>query len=296
MLAAAAAGALAVLALGGWRRAAGAARANVACVLAVGFGAAAGYLIMQTRPAWPPASARDRFLLIVLPVAVVVELIASVPKTPHRLAWLLRLAAALSVSPILLHGSVYLAGPQREWSAWQAGLVLAGCGALLATVWGLLGWLSQRAPGVSLPLALAEAGLCGGFAVMLAGYIGGGEAAMPLAAALAGTALASPLAAERPAVQGMTGVGVVGLFSLLFIGRFFGRLSTGAALAALLAPLLCWATEAPKLRHCRPCVKAIVRLALTALPLAVVLAAAKAEFDREMGPLLEATPTQVRPR
>ncbi len=225
-------------------------------------------------------------MLIVLPAAVAVELVSNISKTPRRLAWFLRLALALAIARILLHGSVYLAGHEREWTAWQAGLVLAGSGVLLATVWGLLAWLSQRAPGVSLPLALGETILCGGFAVMLAGYVGGGEAAMPLAAAIVGAALASPLAAERSPLPGMIGVSVVGLFSLLFIGRFFGRLSDGAAVAALLAPLACWATEVPRLRNCNPWIKGAIRLMLTALPLALVLVAAKSRFDHEMGPLL----------
>ncbi|HVX64266.1 MAG TPA: hypothetical protein VHC19_26830 [Pirellulales bacterium] len=285
-LAAAAASAAIVLLIAGWRRAAGAARTNAACVLAVACGAAIGYLTMQTRPGWPPASARDRLLLIVLPAAVGVELVSNASKTPRWLAWFLRLALALSLARILLRGSVYVAGPEREWNAWQASLVLAGSGALLAAVWGLLGGLSQRAPGVSLPLALGETILCGGFAVMLAGYVGGGEAAMPLAAAIAGAALASPLAAERSPLPGMIGVGVVGLFSLLFIGRFFGRLSDGAAVVVLLAPLACWAAEIPRLRNGNPWIKGAVRLLLTALPLVFVLVAAKSRFDHEMGPLL----------
>jgi hypothetical protein len=121
---------------------------------------------------------------------------------------------------------------------------------------------------------------------MMAGYIKGGAAAFPLAATLVATTIGARLIAKRSGVPASIGIGVVGLFGLLFIGRFFGRLSTGSALAMLLAPLLCWATEAPLLRHRKPWLVGSLRLALVAIPLLVVLAAAKRDFDRDMAPLL----------
>ena len=84
----------------------------------------------------------------------------------------------------------------------------------------------------------------------------------------------------------IVGVGVVGLFGLLFLGRFFGRLSTGCALAMLLSPLMCWVAEIPRLRPRQPWLLGSLRLVLVAIPLLVVLAAAKRDFDRDMAPLL----------
>jgi hypothetical protein len=72
---------------------------------------------------------------------------------------------------------------------------------------------------------------------------------------------------------------------LLFIGRFFGQLSTGRALAILLAPLLCWITELPRLRRQNPWFVGSLRLVLVMIPLAVVLFLAKRDFDRDMAPL-----------
>ncbi len=66
---------------------------------------------------------------------------------------------------------------------------------------------------------------------------------------------------ETYATPAILGIGVVGLFGLLFIGRFFGRLSTGCALTMLLAPLLCWVTEMPLLRHRKPWLVGSLRLA-----------------------------------
>jgi predicted MFS family arabinose efflux permease len=92
--------------------------------------------------------------------------------------------------------------------------------------------------------------------------------------------------AKSENVPALLGVGVVGLVSLLLIGRFFGRLSTVSALVLLVAPLACWATEIPLLRTRKKWIVELVRLVLVAIPLIVVLILAKQEFDREMAPLL----------
>jgi hypothetical protein len=290
MAAAAGAGALCALALGGPRQPAGAGRRNAALVLAIAVGMAVGYELLQLRPIWPPATALNRLLAIVFPAVFAVELLAGFPRVPGWLAWLLRLTLALSVARILLHGSVYLDAADGEWTAGQAVAVLALAGMLLAGVWLLLARLQHRTPGVSIPLALSLSILSGGIAVMLAGYRSGGEAAFPPAAALAGAAVASSLIGNRLDEQhGAIGVGVVALFGLLFIGRYFGGLSTERALALLLAPLLCGATALPPWQS-RPRLAAALGLALVVLWLGVVLAGAHREFERKMGPLMGATP------
>jgi hypothetical protein len=121
---------------------------------------------------------------------------------------------------------------------------------------------------------------------MMAGYIKGGAAALPLVGVLVAATLVARLSGRRAYVPAIVGVGVVSLFGLLFIGRYFGRLSTGGALVMLLAPLLCWVTELPWLRDRKPWVVGTVRLALVAIGLIVVLVIAWRDFDRDMRPLL----------
>ena len=70
------------------------------------------------------------------------------------------------------------------------------------------------------------------------------------------------------------------MFSILILGRFFGELSTGRAVAIFLAPLLCWTTELPVFRHRKPWFVAAVRLALVAVPLAAVLFLAQRDFAK----------------
>jgi hypothetical protein len=300
MGAAATVSAMFVLAMGGVRRSPSAAWLHSACVLGIGLGLAVGYYVLSLRLAWPPVSGLDRFLMLVIPAALGIELIAGFQRVPRRVAWFLRMGLAATIPRILLHGSVYLNGSGNDLTVWQAGTTLAVCGALLAGLWGLLACLSRRSPRVSIPLALCLTTQCAGVTVMMAGYIKGGAAAFPLAATLAATTFGARLITKRcgatasfgaPAILGF---GVVSLFGLLFVGRFFGRLSTGSALAMLLAPLLCWATEIPLLRHRKPWLTGTLVLVLVAIPLVAVLVLAKRAFDRDMAPLLGNVQASVR--
>jgi len=292
MGAAAIVSAMFVLAMASARRSAGTTWPNSACVLGIGFGLAAGYHLLSLRLAWPPVKGLDRLITVVIPAILCIELIAGFERVPPWAAWFLRISLAAATPGILLHGSVYLSGADGEWTSWEAGAVLAVWGVLLAGLWSLMSWLSRRSPGVSIPFALSLAILSAGVTVMMAGYIKGGAAAFPLAATVVATTVGAWLISKRSSIlvnfdaSAIIGIGMVGLFGVLFIGRFYGRLSTASALAMLLAPLLCWATELPQLRNRRPWLVGSIRLALVAIPLVVVLVLAKRTFDRDMAPLL----------
>ena len=264
---------------------------NSVCVLGIGLGLVVGYGVVSLRLAWPPVNGLDRFLTITVPLVLGIELIAGIQNVPRWVAWLLRMSLAATIPRILLHGSVYLSDSAEGWTRSQTGAVLVVCGALLAGVWSLLSWLSQRSLGTSISLALCLPILCAGLTVMMAGYIKGGVAAFPLVATLVATTIGARLMAKRSIAlanfraPAIVGVGVVGLFGLLFVGHFFGRLSTGSALVMLHSPLLCWVAEMPRLRHRKPWLVGSLRLVLVAIPLLVVLAAAKRDFDRNMAPV-----------
>lgn len=264
---------------------------NTACAVAIGLGLTFGYYVLSLQLRWPPVSGLDRLLTIVVPLTLSIELIAGFQSVPRRIAWLLRLGLAFTIPRILLHGSVYLSDSD-DWTRWQSLMMMAVCGALLAGLWILLSWLFRRSPGVSIPLSLCLTIQCAGMAVMMAGYIKGGAAAFPLASTLMATTTIAWLGVKRifgtvkfdTAV--ILGVGVVGLFGVVFVGNAFGRISTGSALTMLLAPLLCWISEVPLLRNRSPWLVGSIRLGLVAIPLIVVLALAKRDFDRDMSPLV----------
>jgi hypothetical protein len=289
--------ALCVLALVTARRKAVSSWQNSACVGGIGLGLAVGYCMLSLQPCWPPTNALDRLLTIVLPVALGIELIAGFPCVPAWCAWFLRIGLAATMPRILLHGSVYLTGADNDWPSWRANTAMAVCATLLMSVWALLARLIRRSPGVSVSFSLCLTIQCAGLTVMMAGYIKGGAAALPIVAALMATTFATTMITKcrvvtNDCVQAIPGIGAVGLFGLLFIGHFFGRLSTGTALTILLAPLACWVTEVPLFRHRNPWLLGLLRLVLVAIPLAVVLGLAKRDFDRDMGPLLR---TDTRP-
>jgi hypothetical protein len=288
-LAAAAAAAALVLLLFSWPwRAPHTTRSAVGWVLGVWAGFYAGCWLLGLWPHWPPREDQDRLLALVLPAALAVELVAATSIVPHGLAWALRLIVAIGVARVLLHGSIYLAdlaGPgTRQWTPGQAALVLGGLAAALMAVWAALVTLAWRAPGRSVPVALAVAGAGAGLTIMLSGYASGGQLGLPLAAALAGATIASLVVAGSPLAAGAVAFGVVGLFNMLVIGRFFGELTTAHAALLFAAPLLCWLPELPHVRRLRPAHRGLARVLLIAIPVTVTVVQAQQKFVEESRP------------
>jgi len=272
---------------GGWLgRPAASWRVVASGIGAVGAGLASGYLLLGFGWVWPPAKALDRLLELILPAALVIEFAAGMPRISPQLAWGLRIGLAAATSPVLLYGSVYLRQELPEWNTLATPTTLLACGVLLALYWLLLVWLAQRRSGVSIAIAISMATQCAGATIMLAGYIKGGMAAGPLAVTIATTAIVANLTRNRAATQSILGVGILGLFGLLFIGRFYGGLRTPAALLTFLTPLLCWVTEIRAVRDWKDWQLSALRLTLITLALALLLALAKRDFDRDFAPLL----------
>src|SRR5262249_28602869 len=81
---------------------------TIGWVLAVAGGFVTGVYVLGLGPRWPPKEDRDRFLYVLLPAAVIVELIAALPRMPRWIAWLLRVGIAAGAARVILHGTVYL--------------------------------------------------------------------------------------------------------------------------------------------------------------------------------------------
>ena len=296
--------------------------AAVTCVLAVSVGLATGYSVLQFSWTWPPANSLNRFLTIVLPATLVLELMTGISggrkKVSQRLsgrknnlpearcvlgAWalarvlciVLRFALYASVGRILLHGSVYLDGASSgnidAWTFAQTIAIFGGSLGGLIAVWSLLCRLAESSASGSIALSLVMVVQCTGLATMMAGYIKGGAAAFPLAAAVAGTSLLAQgcCGLDKRCLQGTIGIGVIGLFSLLSIGHYFGQLTSLRAFVLFLTPLLCWIGELPGLRSKPPWQRSAIRLIAVTIPVAAVLYFAKQDFDHKIGPLLAAS-------
>lgn len=267
-------------------------RPGLVIALAIGAGLVAGYWLLTLRLQWPPVNALDRLLTLVLPLAVAIEALAGVKRVPRWLAWIFRLLLAAAMPRVLLHGSIYVTGADEDWPLLASLLLWILSAGLLAGVWGLLGLLNRQSASVGAALSLPMAILSGGMTIMMSGYINGGAASLPMIAAILATVVVVLVLTRwvlRSALwdgDAAIGIGVVGLFGLLFIGRFFGELSTANTLVILLSPLLCWVGRLPKLRDQQTWMIVVVQVVLVAIPLFVVVVLAKQQFDREMAPLL----------
>lgn len=268
---------------------------------AVAAGLLVGYRLLEFTQLWPPVTALSRLLAILLPAVFAVEWLSALWPAGNRWMWLLRALLSFSAVRILLHGSVYLQPATFSAVAADgaAGLhipVAAGmglCGVGLLMVWYLLRRLAARPGAPSLVWSLVLSLHTAGLAILLGGYIRGGEAAIPLTAACLATSIAAWLwlgpadsSAQLVCQQSLLSIALLALFGLLCTGCCFGKLPVSWALAIFLAPLLSWLTELPRLRTRPVGQQMLVRLLLTAVPLLIVSVLAKREFDVRMAPLL----------
>ena len=247
-------------------------------------GALLGHATLSLWPRWPPLDGLDRFLTIVAPAAALVCLLGGpLDALNWRRAvgsWLI----ACSFCRVLLDRSSYL--QESAMVAW--GMIVAGGGLLVAAHHGA-DRLSVRASSPVVALAVAAALLVVGALVPMAGYIRGGAAAIPWAGAVAGISIWSLMGRSRGLradLRGVIKLSIIVLFGVVFIGRYFGRLSTATAIAVLLAPLGGWIAESPLLRRYPPLTKDVARLVVVGLILLAAFLAAKQEFDRGVAPLL----------
>jgi hypothetical protein len=255
-----------VLGLGTWwtrRRANPSLGIEASWVLGTAAGSYLGCWLLGAWPHWPPREDLDRLLLILIPAALLIEGLATVFPKRKWLAWGLRALIVVCGARVLLHGSSYLVETGvRAWSPAQAALILGSLALAQATAWILIVRLAGRAPGVATVVGLAIAVGGSALTIMLSGYATGGQAGLPLSAALLGGSAAAWVLAPSARSIAPIGVGIVGLFSLLVIGRFFGELRTDHALALFMAPLLAWLPELPRLRRLPPWARGLARVFL----------------------------------
>jgi hypothetical protein len=241
-----------------------------------------GCFLLDIHPHWPPKEDLDRFFFLILPAALLVECLPCRKWVLFVLVWALRLGVAASVPRVILHGSIYLAdvggAGTREWTDGQIWLLVPLFAATVVLVRILLAPLPSRPAGRFVPLALAVVDTGASLTIMLSGYLTGGQAGLPLAAALGGIGVMTLLWPNRDFGSAALGLGVPGLAALVLMGRFFGELSTVHALLLFLAPLLAWLPELPKLRRLQLVPRGVLLLVLIALPVGWSILGAQRRF------------------
>ena len=272
--------------------------AGVAAIVAFVWGVVAGLFLLRALPSLPPTTGLDRFLVILLPVALAIEAEAAANWISGFWLTAERGFVALLAVPVLLHGSVWLEGET------PAVVILAAALFLWASWEGITG--DVRASGDRV-VALMTVGalVVAGLTIAMAGWLKGGLVALPLAGALAGALLAEwgggptwrrgEVWSTPAGLPGLTAAGLVALFGLVVVGRCFGRLGSAAALLILLAPLLAVlplgiGRMLPDSAGQRLLRSARYRILLALVPLVIVVIVAKADFDTRLGRLVGEVP------
>ncbi len=263
-----------------------------ATVVSLGAGFYPAAWLLGLYPRLPPRTGIDRFLVVLFPAVIVVELLVALVRMRRSVALVLRGAVAGASAYVLLLGSTYLSGAvgadSAAWSPAEAALTLGGLAAALAAEWFFLDLLMRRSPGRAVPLSLALS--CAGAALvsMLSGYASGPQLGFALAACLAGVCAASIALPAGTDLRAALGPAVGGLFALLVISHFFSNLATAHAGLLFAAPLLCWLPEASGILRAWPRVCGLVRVALVAVPVALVAAQAARHFAEASRPAPDA--------
>lgn len=251
--------------------------------VAMGLGLLLGAFVLGIRPFFPPREDLDRLLLILLPIVVGAEVGAVLLSRWPWAGWALRVCVALMAGRILLDRTVYItdiAGPgTREWSPTYQALLFGGLATTLLITWRLLigrkGEDASRWTGILLSLAIGISGVV----IMLSGYATAGQLAFPLAGSLAGGLL---LARSRE-VTGLISVGIVGLFALLMLGRFFGSLTSVNAVLLFSGPLVASLLQRGGAPNFRPWQRGILQFSLGAVPLVLAFVLAQQKFAQDAG-------------
>ena len=93
----------------------------MAAMGAVAGASAAAYLgcaLLDVLPHWPPKEIEPRFLYLVLPAAIAIELAAAIPQVPRWIAWCLRVLLAATAGRVLLDKSRYLVDSDPDLPPW----------------------------------------------------------------------------------------------------------------------------------------------------------------------------------
>jgi hypothetical protein len=256
-------------------------------VLGTGLGFYVGAWVLGMVPQWPipdrdHAQDMDRLLWVLIPGVIVAELVAALPWKVRHGAWALRAVVAVFAARVLLDQSIYIAdraGPNsREWSPDLTLQIFGGLAIALGVVWSALGGLARWSHGWSVPAVLSVATGGAGTAIILSGYASGGQLGVPLSGALAGAALATLILRPNVPPTGAVSIGVVGLFALLIVGRFYGSLTTVNAAFLFFGTLLCIVPELP-LR-----LRGVTRIAWASAVVGIVLVLAGQKFIQDSAP------------
>lgn len=255
---------------------------TIGSVLGAGTGFFVGWWILGVRPEWPPTEESHRFLLILIPAIVLVELAAPFAEKLPRGRRLLRFLIACGLTPLLLHKTIYLVdigtAGTRLWPPPNAAIILSAIALAIIAGWTSLIFLARRSESATVPLSVSFACLGAGLTIMLSGYASGGQLGLPLATAVGGVVVASWLLTRPVDLTGLLGFAIIGHTAVILSGYFFADLTLTNALFLVLGPQLGWIAELPGIRRAHAAIRAALRLIPAIIFTVVALFLAQQKF------------------
>lgn len=241
----------------------------------------AGYWSATGWPTFPPNESQQRMLVYMLPAAAVVGLLASLPKVPRFVPWILRIATALAAPPMLLLSYI-----KYTWSTGEAVAQLTLIGFLAAAVWAALVMMSRRHPGGRVPTVVMFITGAMGITIMLSGSQTLGQYSLSLSASLAAIAGLSLVSKTKFSARGLVDVAAAMLLGLCIQGAYYADLTALNALLISTIPILAWLGELPVIRRRPAWQQFAVRWALVLLPLMIAVGLAAVAFAAEVNDTL----------
>ena len=268
---------------------------QILTAVAVTCGTVAGFAVQGLRPAVPPSSALDRWMVLLLPAWLSCELLAGCLVRRPRLLTAVRLLLAAATPAVLLFHSVHLGvmpGRPALFSMTPQGLwLLSAC-----SVVSIVAMVRLLLPAAVPPLARAISSTVllhgAGMLIMLGGWIRGGAAVFPLTGACCGALAVACLLQQQWISEAISRWAAWCLLNMVLLGHFFGRLSgvdaAGLLLAAFVLPLL-----VQRFPRTSPRRQAAILVLSTVVVLGGLLWIAWSQFTQRMKPLIAAASLQA---
>lgn len=221
----------------------------------------------------------ERLLVIGLPMAAIAEAIAARAGV-GRVSTIARGVTALVLVRVILHDSVHLTETESA-----SGATVLAAAVLAAIEWPIVAAGERLDDGcVVTVLAVVFSLAASAMVIPMAGYVKGGIVAALLAVAVGGSLAGGGRV-------GLTGFGFAALVGIVVVGRFFGNLSSTAALLLCSSPMLSVAVGRGgeylgDMVVGRGMRSAGCRLAVAIVPLVIVVAQGWHDFDRSFRRIL----------
>ncbi len=242
-----------------------------ALAIAVAYGCTQYFLLGW--PPFPPRRAIEALFFVAIGAAAFGLLEGALRNRRGLLVLLRAVVIALALA------AQFRVPMQNSWSGMETALWIGGAGLWTLLVWTALDRLAQARPGISMPLVLWLITSFGAGALVMGGVASAGQLAGGIAGALGAAAVLSLVLRGFRLAHGAVGVWTLLVGGLLLQGHHFAEVPLPVVLVFGLVPLAAWIGELPGVVRRAAWQGVVVRLIITALPLALAILIAWRAMD-----------------